>query len=351
MADTIDVIQREGNRSIVEVSWKIKSVQTKSSDWIGLFKVGDPDEKYMKCQYTYGAKYGTIIFDLLPYLKRTSRFDVRLFSGKNKLVTSVPLTVPLMDEDVLHRDLDDQSGLAIIAAEASQASYEELKDFDYVLFDHEYPKKIHKGIRVLVPKKPTAIPLIIFSLRGSCTLEDASHNTLLAANWFITDGKESKLRQRVESASDLLLHILRKLKRVLGDDFVVLLTGHSLGGFMAQILYALHQKEFPQLAAHTQNAPPAKDIFVKWYSHLDFDESNCFNHRMTSDLVSMKGGHIGKVISYASAAAGLRALFKTGSFLAEWSKGKDPSLGEVVQAWQGTHSIAQLIDHMKNLKP
>jgi len=181
-------------------------------------------------------------------------------------------------------------------------------------------------------------------------LEDASHNTQLAANFFLTDGKESQLRDRVESASDFLLHIMNQLRSELGNDFIVLLTGHSLGGFIAQILYALHQKEFPQLVAHTQNAPPAKEIFVKWYSHLDFDESNCFNHRMTSDLISLKGGHIGKVISYESTAVSLRALITTGAFLTSLARGKSISFDEVMHAWQGTHGISQLIDHMKKLK-
>jgi len=132
MADTIEVSLKEGTRFIVLVRWSIESVKTKSNDWIGLFRVGDEDNKYVSFHHTYGALYGTIAFDLEPHLKEGQHFDVRLFSAKNKLAASVPFEVSTSVRKVLGQDCD-QNDLAIMAAEVSEASYEELKD-DLIMF-------------------------------------------------------------------------------------------------------------------------------------------------------------------------------------------------------------------------
>jgi hypothetical protein len=77
----------------VTASWS-GIISPTANDWIGLYKVGDPDSAFMTYQHTTGAASGSLSVPL-PGSTSPGMYELRLFSNGTytRLARSNPITV------------------------------------------------------------------------------------------------------------------------------------------------------------------------------------------------------------------------------------------------------------------
>ncbi|MHA1560352.1 MAG: hypothetical protein ACTSWI_06755, partial [Alphaproteobacteria bacterium] len=83
-----------------------------------------------------------------------------------------------------------------------------------------------------------------------------------------------------------------------GDAADIVVTGHSMGGTLAQIV---GQETFPQLVVHTYSAPGAERLASQTIQGDigPVDNENIFNHIRVGDFIAAGGGdHFGQIIVY-----------------------------------------------------
>jgi len=82
----------------IKATWVLRTVEPSSSDWIGLFTIGEPsNSKYLASAYTNGASVGEVGITL-PKDISTGVYELRLFSSKvgkyTTFKTSGPIYLP-----------------------------------------------------------------------------------------------------------------------------------------------------------------------------------------------------------------------------------------------------------------
>jgi len=82
----------------IKATWVLRTQEPSSSDWIGLFTIGEPNNnKYLGSAYTNGVSVGEVVIPL-PKDLSTGVYELRLFSSKvGKYITfktSGPIYMP-----------------------------------------------------------------------------------------------------------------------------------------------------------------------------------------------------------------------------------------------------------------
>lgn len=86
----------------IKATWVLRTVEPSSSDWIGLFTIGEPsNSKYLASAYTNGASVGEVTIPV-PKDISTGVYELRLFSSKvgkyTTFKTSGPIFLPLQPQ-------------------------------------------------------------------------------------------------------------------------------------------------------------------------------------------------------------------------------------------------------------
>ncbi|MDP3533111.1 MAG: hypothetical protein Q8S31_07485 [Alphaproteobacteria bacterium] len=150
---------------------------------------------------------------------------------------------------------------------------------------------------------------LFYSYRGTKGKGDVRTDAIIALNMPLSylsqkTGKKltisNSLKKNTERSVNFYNDTLKKLDDAKIKHKSVLVTGHSLGGMMAQIVGHKTGAE-----THTFNAPGA---LIKGYFDKPGYTNNIINHVRSTDLIGNYGAHIGQVAHYNQSA-------KDGSFL------------------------------------